>query len=136
MKSSLTLAVSLLICAALLPAAAHAQAAKRAPAKAEDPRADSNVIACVSRIIRDYKPDGSASLRAHFVGERTSLTFYPDYMAYVGTVPGLTAAQVQRWQPELDLLRDAAQKRVRVALRIDGASNKVESLEVRYEVPC
>jgi hypothetical protein len=120
---------ALLACALLLPAAVHAQQKPRAGA-------DTELLACVATISRTYKDDGTSSIRVQFLGERTALSFYPDYMAYVGTVPPLTPAQAQRWESTLALLRDAARQRVKVALRVDGQSRKVESIEVRYHVPC
>ena len=136
MNRRLQFACALLACAAMLPAIGHAQA-KRDQTKAQSSRSgDTEIVACVAIISRFFKEDGSVGIRAQFIGERTALSFYPDYMAYVGTVPSLTPAQAQRWEPVLDLLRDAARQRVKVELRIDNASKKVESIEVRYHVPC
>ena len=135
-RTKRTLACALLAGAAVASSASLAQVQRdRAEAKASR-SGNKEVVACVSRISRYFKADGTQAMRVQFIGENTALSFYPDYMAYVGTVPSLTHAQVQRWEPVLDLLRDAARQRVKVELTIDGASNKIEAVEVRYHSPC
>jgi hypothetical protein len=129
-------ACALLAVAAVASTASLAQVQRERTQAKSSRSTDREVVACVSRISRYFRADGTQAMRVQFIGESTALSFYPDYMAYVGTVPTLTHAQVQRWEPVLDLLRDAAKQRVKVELRIDGSSNKVESVEVRYHSPC
>jgi DNA helicase HerA-like ATPase len=128
------------VCAAVLVASIHASAAmaqQRPPERSATSRSDDTVVvACVATIERLFKEDGTVAIRSQLIGERTAISFYPDRMAYVGTVPQLTAAQARNWEPVLDLLRDAARQRVKVEIRIDKASKRIEALEVRYHVPC
>lgn len=127
-------------CAAVLVASIHAGAAmaqQRPPERSAASRSDDTVVvACVATIERLFKEDGTVAIRSQLIGERTAISFYPDRMAYVGTVPPLTAAQARNWEPVLDLLRDAARQRVKVEIRIDKATKRIEALEVRYHVPC
>jgi hypothetical protein len=129
-----------LLCLALAaPAAAQVQ--QRAPtatkAQTAAKSSDKTFSGCLQSISHEIDADGRVGVLIGFAGAPGPVALQPQGgMTFTGNAAKMTLAQLRDWAPILDALRDAAQSKKMVGVRIDFNTNKVELVNIAYNVGC
>jgi hypothetical protein len=139
-RTALRTTCPFLLCLALAaPAAAQVQ--QRAPtntkAQAASKSADKSFSGCLQSISHEVDADGRVGVLIGFAGVPGPVSLQPQGgMIFTGNAAKMTLAQLRDWAPILDTLRDAAQSKKPVTVRLDFNTNKVEYINVAYNLSC
>jgi hypothetical protein len=125
----MTLAITAILAASLLPGVALAQAKRAAENKF--------IEACVIRIDYGFEDRGMVRVSVTLAREGTPFRLTTDgFIHSSGVGPTLSLAQVNQWAPMLDVLRDSARHKFEVRFEMEGGTRKVEYIRGLYYKSC